>query len=91
MKDHRKKLVAIAALTISTTAAIHALNRFIEKTAIAKNLMNKGKNSTFQWRFGDVYYTKNGSGSPVLLIPIRRETGFLMPQGYMTVMKCIIW
>lgn len=68
MKDHRKKLVAIAALTISTTAAIHALNRFIEKTAIAKNLMNKGKNSTFQWRFGDVNYTKNGSGSPVLLI-----------------------
>lgn len=68
MKDHKKKLVTIAALTISTTVAIHALNRFIQKTATAGNLLNRKKTHTFHWRFADVSYTKTGSGSPILLL-----------------------
>ena len=68
MKNHTKKLFTIAALTISTATAIHALNRFIEKTSISKNLLNKKEKLIFHWRFGDIAYTKSGSGSPILLI-----------------------
>ena len=68
MKDHKKKLVTIAALTISTATAIHVLNRLIEKSSISKNLMDTKEKLTFHWRFGDVVYTKSGSGDPILLI-----------------------
>ena len=68
MKDNKKKFAAALAMITATAAAIHALNRYIEKAATAGNLLS-GKNChTFHWRLGDISYTKTGSGSPVLLI-----------------------
>lgn len=68
MKNRKKKFAAVVTLAITTAAAIHALNRYIEKAATSRNLLT-GKNChTFHWRLGNVSYTKSGSGSPVLLI-----------------------
>ena len=65
MKDNKKKFAAALAMITATAAAIHALNRYIEKAATAGNLLS-GKNChTFHWRLGDISYTRTGSGSPV--------------------------
>ena len=68
MKDHRKKFAAAIAMIAATAAAIHVLNRYIEKAATAANLLSGKDCHTFHWRLGDVSYTRKGTGSPVLLI-----------------------
>lgn len=56
---------------IMTTIAIgllHIINRCISAAAIVKNLLTKERGHYYEWRFGKVYYTKTGNGSPLLLI-----------------------
>ena len=56
---------------IMTTVAIgllHIINRCVSAAAIVKNLLAKDKGNYYDWRFGKVYYTKTGNGSPLLLI-----------------------
>lgn len=51
-----------------TTAAIYAYNKFIESTATQKKLLNKDNGEYYNWKNGNVFYTKSGQGSPLLLI-----------------------
>lgn len=47
---------------------MHIVNKLIFSTAaVCDRLVNK-QSKTFNWRFGDVIYTKSGKGTPVLLI-----------------------
>lgn len=65
MKKHIRN---IAVLTVLTTAAIHVINRIISITSTMKNLLKKDYGQFFDWKYGKIFYTQHGKGSPVLLI-----------------------
>ena len=52
----------------ASAAAIYTYNKFIEKTATQNNLLSDKNGEYYNWKFGDIFYTKHGTGSPVLLI-----------------------
>ena len=68
MKDHNRKIVTLAALTTIAAGVIHVANRCIAASSQIKNLLPTTENQYYDWRFGRVFYTKKGSGSPLLLI-----------------------
>lgn len=55
-------------MTSIAVGLLHIINRCISAAATVKNLLTKDKGHYYDWRFGKVYYTKTGSGSPLLLI-----------------------
>lgn len=68
MKKHRHKLVTLAVLTATATAIIHVINKTIAATAVLKDMLHISDKNFYRWRFGRIYYTKQGTGSPILLI-----------------------
>ena len=52
----------------AAVAGIYAYNKFIENTASQKNLLSDKNGEYYDWKYGKVFYTKSGSGSPVLLV-----------------------
>jgi len=52
----------------ASVAAIYTYNKFIEETASKKNLLSDKDGEYYNWKYGNVFYTKHGSGSPILLI-----------------------
>ena len=68
MKKHGHKLLTIAALLSTATGIIHLANKFIDATSQLKEMLDTSSPKTYEWRFGNVYYTKQGQGSPVLLV-----------------------
>ncbi len=65
MKKNVKHFLVLTALA---AGAIHATNRFIDMTAGMKNLLSTDSGSFYKWKNGDIYYSKHGSGSPILLV-----------------------
>ncbi len=55
-------------LTTAAVGSIYAFNRFIAETSASKKLLTDGNGSYYNWKFGKVFYTKKGSGTPLLLI-----------------------
>lgn len=55
-------------LTTLAAGTIHCVNRFIDMTADIKNILKSENGNYFDWKNGKIYYTKRGTGSPVLLI-----------------------
>lgn len=45
-----------------------AINKAIQVSAISKNLLAEPEPLCFKWRLGNVHYTKEGTGKPLLLI-----------------------
>lgn len=68
MKNSKKKLITISILTILSGVAIYAVNRFISATSVMKNLLQTEESQYYHWQFGKVFYTKKGTGKPLLLI-----------------------
>lgn len=68
MKKHSHKLITFAALMTTATAVIHFANKLTAAAAQLKEMLDCSSRSFFHWRFGDIYYTKKGNGSPILLI-----------------------
>lgn len=54
--------------TTLTAVGIHGINKVINITSPMKNLLKKENGNFYNWRYGNIYYTKNGKGSPLLLI-----------------------
>lgn len=65
MKKGTKRVLFLVGTTV---AAIYAYNKFIEATATQKKLLSTDKGDFFDWNGETIYYTKSGSGSPILLI-----------------------
>lgn len=65
---HRHKLLTLAILTTAATAIIHIVNKMIAATAVLKDMLHISDKNFYHWRFGNIYYTKQGTGSPVLLL-----------------------
>ena len=68
MKEHNRKIITLAALTTIAAGIIHVANRCIAASSQIKNLLPATENQYYDWRFGKIFYTKRGSGSPILLI-----------------------
>lgn len=66
MKKH--KLVTFTALITAATAVTHLTNRTIAAAAQIKQILKISNDNFFEWRFGNIYYTKKGTGSPILLV-----------------------
>jgi len=44
------------------------VNKLIFATSTMKEVLNRKKPLTYEWRFGHIYYTMQGTGTPLLLI-----------------------
>lgn len=65
MKKHVRNLLL---LTTLTTISIYGINKAISISSTMKNLLKTDKGKFFNWRYGNIFYTKQGKGSPLLLI-----------------------
>lgn len=65
MKKGTKRLIFLSAATL---AGMYAYNKFVESTSTQKNLLAKEKGEFFDWKEGNVFYTKQGEGEPLLLV-----------------------
>lgn len=68
MKKNKHKLLTISILITLSTIAIHIVNKIISASSQIKNLLRADNGFYYDWRFGQIYYTKQGSGAPLLLI-----------------------
>ncbi len=65
MKKNIRHFFLLTALAAGT---IHIANRFIDMTADIKNILKSEDGNFYDWKNGKIYYTKRGTGTPVLLI-----------------------
>ena len=68
MKESKHKLLTLAALTTIAAGVIHLSNRVIVASSQLKEMLDFSNHNYYKWRFGKIYYTKKGTGSPILLI-----------------------
>lgn len=64
----KKRIAIITAILGAATVTIHVVNRIITLVTTLDNTLNIKKGSFYEWRFGKIFYTCKGSGSPILLI-----------------------
>ena len=64
----KKNLILGTTLVGATTLSIHLINKFVYFSATLDNLLSNPSGSYYEWKFGKIYYTKQGEGKPVLLI-----------------------
>lgn len=55
-------------LTALATGCIYGINKFINFTSELKNNLTTKTGHFFEWRYGNIFYTKHGEGTPLLLI-----------------------
>lgn len=67
MKKNKKySIVLLATLAIASISIL--INKLIFYFSSKHEKLYLPNNNYFDWRFGKIYYTKNGQGSPILLI-----------------------
>jgi len=64
----KKNVRQFILLTTLATGTIHIINRFITTTAEMKNILTTAKGQFYNWKNGEIFYTKRGEGSPILLV-----------------------
>lgn len=64
----KKHIRNFLVLTTFSAIGIHGINKAISMTSPMKNLLKNENGNFYNWRYGNIYYTKNGKGSPLLLI-----------------------
>lgn len=64
----KNKFLYLSALAGLTWAAIYGINKTINIVANAKSTLANPNGLKYEWRFGNIFYTKQGNGKPVLLI-----------------------
>lgn len=64
----KKNIRQFILLTTLATGTIHIVNRFITTTAEMKNILTTAKGQFYNWKNGEIFYTKRGEGSPILLV-----------------------
>ena len=65
MKKSTKCILFTLGVSVAT---IYAYNKFVEETASQKNLLSDKDGQYYSWKYGNIFYTKTGSGSPFMLI-----------------------
>lgn len=65
MKKHIRNFLI---LTTLTTASIHLINRMISISSTMKNILKTEYGKFYNWKYGKIFYSKTGKGTPVILI-----------------------
>lgn len=65
MKKNLKHFFVLSGLA---AGSIYGVNKIIETTSGIKKLLNENTGYFFEWKYGKIFYTKHGEGSPILLI-----------------------
>ena len=60
--------MTLLSLLTAGTASIALMNKWVQLSAVQKNLMDEPDPLCYKWRLGNIHYTKSGSGRPLLLI-----------------------
>lgn len=68
MTTLKNKIKTFIILSGLTTLAIHIINRIQYSLYTVKNYLRYKKNNYYDWRFGKIRYTKEGNGTPILLL-----------------------
>lgn len=64
----KNKLLTLLILSAGAAASTAVINKCIKLSAVSKHLLAETKPLCYKWRFGNIYYTKVGSGKPLLLV-----------------------
>ena len=64
----KKNIKHFFILTAFATGTIHFVNRFIDMTAEMKDILKSQNGEYYDWKNGRIFYSKRGSGSPILLV-----------------------
>ena len=67
MNRNKHKFLTFAALMTGATVTVHLINRTVAAAAQLKQMLHISDDNYFEWRFGNIYYTKKGTGSPMML------------------------
>ena len=68
MKKYQKTLAALGAALTAGLAGMHYTNIYLSKSACKEELLYYQEGSYYSFRFGNIFYTKQGHGQPILLI-----------------------
>lgn len=68
MKKSQKTLATIGAIVSAGLAGMHYTNILLSKHACKEELLYAKEGSYYSFRFGNIFYTKQGNGQPILLI-----------------------
>ena len=63
-----KKIKKLVVFSAATLAGMYAYNKIVENTSTRKNLLKTDPGEFFEWNHGRIFYNKNGTGKPLLLI-----------------------
>lgn len=64
----KNKIITAILLSAGAAAGTALINKYIKMTATSRNLLAQPKPCCYKWRLGNIYYTKVGTGKPLLLI-----------------------
>lgn len=62
------KITLLSTLSIFSVSCIHFLNKLIFISATSGEKLYSDHGNIYNWRFGKIFYTKAGTGTPLLLI-----------------------
>lgn len=65
MSDRLKKAIKVSAVAI---AGMYCINRLIDHISESKNLLDDKNGKYYESKQGNIFYTKQGKGSPILFI-----------------------
>lgn len=65
MKRNLKTTILLSTISLGV---LHIINHCITAASTVHSLLNRHSGKYYNWRFGNVYYKKCGSGSPLLLL-----------------------
>lgn len=64
----KNKLFTLLILSAGAAVTTALINKAIKISAVSKNLLAKPEARCYRWRLGNIHYTKQGSGKPLLLL-----------------------
>lgn len=64
----KNKIITIVLLSTGALSGTALINKYLQMRATSRNLLTEPEPRCFKWRLGNIYYTKCGSGKPLLLI-----------------------
>ena len=66
--DFKKKLAIGTGVVATATVAMHVFNKCVHITATQNRSLDNIPDFYYNWKLGEISYTKHGSGSPILLV-----------------------
>ncbi len=64
----KKRLETLLKLGVFAGIVMYFANKFVESSALLRKLLKTNSGHYYDWKHGSIYYTKQGSGDPILLV-----------------------